>query len=183
MSEQIINHDDTTIVADSSQVGSFPIRQDITVLPADDPKKLELGWKIYEGHECYKVKTQGLTWEQIHIREHWPKNEFGEYEFHHSADRFEDGNEGSELLTFSHWAAREGKTDYDRFDYKPEEIYHYYKLGKVKSTYVYHDEINRVIYWSEYCYSTLIFKKDDRQCWVETNLVVCNPETVKMMNV
>jgi hypothetical protein len=29
-------------------VGAFPIRQDITVLPADDPKKLRLGWVIYE---------------------------------------------------------------------------------------------------------------------------------------
>lgn len=31
-------------------VGSMPIRQDITVLPADDPEKLRLGWVIYE-HE------------------------------------------------------------------------------------------------------------------------------------
>lgn len=29
-------------------VGALPIRQDITVLPADDPKKLRLGWIIYE---------------------------------------------------------------------------------------------------------------------------------------
>lgn len=29
-------------------VGAMPIRQDITVLPADDPKKLRLGWVIYE---------------------------------------------------------------------------------------------------------------------------------------
>jgi hypothetical protein len=29
-------------------VGAMPIRQDITVLPADDPKKLRLGWIIYE---------------------------------------------------------------------------------------------------------------------------------------
>jgi len=27
---------------------NFPIKQDITVLPADDPKKLKLGWVIYE---------------------------------------------------------------------------------------------------------------------------------------
>ena len=32
----------------ADNVGAFPIRQDITVLPADDPKKLRLGWVIYE---------------------------------------------------------------------------------------------------------------------------------------
>ena len=40
---------DTLIcVASPETVGAFPIRQDITVLPADDPKKLRLGWVIYE---------------------------------------------------------------------------------------------------------------------------------------
>lgn len=36
------------LVATPDTVGAFPIRQDITVLPADDPKKLRLGWVIYE---------------------------------------------------------------------------------------------------------------------------------------
>jgi len=42
--------DSTKIVVTASPdtVGAFPIRQDITVLPADDPKKLRLGWVIYE---------------------------------------------------------------------------------------------------------------------------------------
>lgn len=42
--------DSTTVlvVASPENVGAFPIRQDITVLPADDPKKLRLGWVIYE---------------------------------------------------------------------------------------------------------------------------------------
>jgi hypothetical protein len=26
----------------------LPVRQDITVLPADDPKRLRLGWVVYE---------------------------------------------------------------------------------------------------------------------------------------
>ena len=40
---------DTVICTASPEtVGAFPIRQDITVLPADDPKKLRLGWVIYE---------------------------------------------------------------------------------------------------------------------------------------
>jgi len=36
------------VIANPENVGAFPIRQDITVLPADDPKKLRLGWVIYE---------------------------------------------------------------------------------------------------------------------------------------
>jgi hypothetical protein len=36
------------VVASPDTVGAFPIRQDITVLPADDPKKLRLGWVVYE---------------------------------------------------------------------------------------------------------------------------------------
>jgi len=36
------------VVASPENVGAFPIRQDITVLPADDPRKLRLGWVIYE---------------------------------------------------------------------------------------------------------------------------------------
>lgn len=36
------------VLAPAEYVGAFPIRQDITVLPADDPKKLRLGWIIYE---------------------------------------------------------------------------------------------------------------------------------------
>ena len=36
------------VLAPAEYVGAFPIRQDITVLPADDPKKLRLGWVIYE---------------------------------------------------------------------------------------------------------------------------------------
>ena len=36
------------LLAPADSVGAMPIRQDITVLPADDPKKLRLGWVIYE---------------------------------------------------------------------------------------------------------------------------------------
>lgn len=40
--------DAVLVVASPDTVGAFPVRQDITVLPADDPKKLRLGWVIYE---------------------------------------------------------------------------------------------------------------------------------------
>ena len=43
-----MDKDTVLVVASPETVGAFPIRQDITVLPADDPKKLRLGWVIYE---------------------------------------------------------------------------------------------------------------------------------------
>ena len=36
------------VTAPAQFVGAIPIRQDITVLPADDPKRLRLGWIVYE---------------------------------------------------------------------------------------------------------------------------------------
>lgn len=36
------------VLAPGEYVGAFPIRQDITVIPADDPRKIRLGWVIYE---------------------------------------------------------------------------------------------------------------------------------------
>ena len=43
-----MNADMVLVVASPDTVGVFPIRQDITVLPADDPVRLRLGWVIYE---------------------------------------------------------------------------------------------------------------------------------------
>lgn len=40
--------DTVFVLAPAEYIGAMPIRQDITVLPADDPKKLRLGWIIYE---------------------------------------------------------------------------------------------------------------------------------------
>jgi hypothetical protein len=36
------------VLAPAQFVGAMPVRQDITVLPADDPKRLRLGWVVYE---------------------------------------------------------------------------------------------------------------------------------------
>ena len=36
------------LLAPAEYVGAIPVRQDITVLPADSPKELRLGWVIYE---------------------------------------------------------------------------------------------------------------------------------------
>jgi len=36
------------VLAPAQFVGAMPIRQDISVLPADDPKRLRLGWVVFE---------------------------------------------------------------------------------------------------------------------------------------
>ena len=36
------------VLAPAEYIGAIPVRQDITVLPADNPKELRLGWVIYE---------------------------------------------------------------------------------------------------------------------------------------
>ena len=36
------------VLAPAQFVGAMPVRQDITVLPCDDPKKLRLGWVVFE---------------------------------------------------------------------------------------------------------------------------------------
>lgn len=36
------------ILAPAQFVGAMPVRQDVTVLPADDPRKLRLGWVVFE---------------------------------------------------------------------------------------------------------------------------------------
>lgn len=38
----------TYCLAPAETVGAIPVRQDITVLPADNPRELRLGWVIYE---------------------------------------------------------------------------------------------------------------------------------------
>jgi len=40
--------DTVFVLAPAEYLGAMPIRQDITVLPADDPVKIRLGWVIYE---------------------------------------------------------------------------------------------------------------------------------------
>jgi len=36
------------VLAPPEYVGAMPIRQDITVIPADEPRVLRLGWVVYE---------------------------------------------------------------------------------------------------------------------------------------
>lgn len=53
--------DTVYLLAPAEYVGAFPIRQDITVLPADDPKKLRLGWVIYEEVGIVVINTYAVA--------------------------------------------------------------------------------------------------------------------------
>ena len=53
--------DTVYLLAPAEYVGAFPIRQDITVLPADDPKKLRLGWVIYEEVGIVIINTYAVA--------------------------------------------------------------------------------------------------------------------------
>ena len=53
--------DTVFLLAPAEYVGAFPIRQDITVLPADDPKKLRLGWVIYEEIGIVIINTYAIA--------------------------------------------------------------------------------------------------------------------------
>ena len=40
---------------------TFPVRKDITVLPADDPKKLKLGWIVCESIGIGIINTAAIS--------------------------------------------------------------------------------------------------------------------------
>jgi hypothetical protein len=41
--------------------GAFPVRQDITVLPSDDPERLRLGWVVYEEVGMAVINDYAIT--------------------------------------------------------------------------------------------------------------------------
>lgn len=65
----------TTKIVSPDTVGAFPIREDITVLPPDDPKKLRLGlifmespWtRILGVDDCYAIHSEKSI--SIHLDE------------------------------------------------------------------------------------------------------------------
>lgn len=47
--------------ATSKFVGAIPVRQNITVLPADNPRELRLGWVIHEEIGMVVINDQALS--------------------------------------------------------------------------------------------------------------------------
>ena len=48
-------------VADPEFVGVMPVRQDISVIPADEPRRLSLGWVVYEEIGCGILVPRGVA--------------------------------------------------------------------------------------------------------------------------
>jgi hypothetical protein len=55
------------VLAPAEYVGAFPVRQDITVLPADDPKKLRLGWVVYEEVGIVVVNDYAIARVEVNV--------------------------------------------------------------------------------------------------------------------
>lgn len=53
--------DTVFVLADPDFVGVMPIRQDIQVIPADDPRNLRLGWVVYEEIGVAVVNNMAVT--------------------------------------------------------------------------------------------------------------------------
>ena len=55
------------VLAPAEYVGAMPIRQDITVLPADDPKKLRLGWVVYEEMGVVVINDYAIARVEVNV--------------------------------------------------------------------------------------------------------------------
>lgn len=66
------------------EISAFPIRQDITVLPADDPKKLRLDWVIYEIGPGETIKSM--------CEKRLSKEEFEKWEYETNCQRGQETN-------------------------------------------------------------------------------------------
>ena len=53
------------VLAPAEFVGVMPVRQEVTVIPADQPNKLRLGWVIYEEIGITVVNPKGLSQIQV----------------------------------------------------------------------------------------------------------------------
>ncbi len=61
MVSKIVPSGSVYAVADPEFVGVLPLRQDISVLPADEPKRLSLGWVCYESIGIVIANARGCA--------------------------------------------------------------------------------------------------------------------------
>ena len=156
-------------IGEPEYVGNFPIRQDITVLPAGDPKKLRLGFKLYEGFEIH-WPADGLLLE----KEMSDPNNLEEIE----------GSERKKYIGLSH-LDKEGNNEFaiTKFsDLKVGDEIHTCQ-GLMKITDLNEAEQTGFARQSNYLGCQLEFAKDDRECWVSNNIIMCNWDNIKATTV
>lgn len=91
---------------DPKFIGAFLIRNEMTILPAEDPTRLKLEWTIYEqmGFEVLRFpEGHNLTPEQIYHDRYWPRDEKGEPLYHKPITVKEDLKIGDKLLIKEIW--------------------------------------------------------------------------------
>jgi len=128
-------------VGASEYVGALPIRQDITVLPADDPKKMLLDWVCLEGDVVLK---DGESFSE--------------------EDDFEDIKFGDDKKV------RVSKSRLKNFDdlKDGDVVYSTWYDGKVVAMKVEGlntDRQNALGRLNDYCWGHLHFNDDIRECW------------------
>jgi len=137
--------------------GSFPIRQDITVLPSDDPKKLRLAWVYLEGEIILKSQNGFYTdfiFDEVDINGRKVKLPKGRL------CSFDDIKEGDKVYSTG-YDGEVVKMTVESMDFKNKTA-----LGKVR----------------ESCYGNLSFNKDKRYCWICSGYMFVNEQALANFN-
>jgi hypothetical protein len=138
--------------------GEFPIRQDITILPSDDPKRLKLGWIFLEGEVVLKSQKGfylGFLFDEIDMNGTKLKMPKGRLR---NIDEIKEGD-----LVYSTWY------DGEVVAMRVEGINLESKsaLGKINDS----------------CYGNLYFENDARKCWTCDGYMFINRDALARLNV
>lgn len=131
----------------------FPIRQDITVLPADAPKKIKLGFVFFEGEVILKSKKGfylDFIYDEIEVDGTKVRMPRGRLE------SFDDIQEGD--VVYSTWYDEEVVAMTVENINKEDHT----ALGKLDNN----------------CYGNLSFDKDCRKCWTCNGYMMLNTEAI-----
>ena len=127
---------------EAKYVGEFPLRQDVTVLPADDGKHLLLDWVCLEGEVVLKDEDsfgEDTDLESIDVRGRSKKLEVPKSRL----KNFDDLKDGD--IVYSTW--------YDG------------KVVAMKVESLDPDGKSALGRLNDYCYGSLYFNDDIRECW------------------
>jgi hypothetical protein len=133
--------------------GEIPVRQNITVLPSDDPEKFRLNWYVFEGDIILR------DGEGFNQKEYYEEVDIGPRDISLHKDRlkiFEDIKVGDTV--YCTW-----------YDESPVAM----EIQKV-------NEQDKTAWakLSESCFATLSFNKDIRECWCCAGYCMINNEAL-----
>ena len=153
-------------IGETEHLSEFPVRQDIPVSPADDPKRLK-GRVSYLGNIIYRVskKATSLTEEEIFDRNKLPKFKNGNYRYHKTIKKEDSLKVGDKVLVY-------------KWDYK-------YEFATIRNIYSDHYPFCASVRENDetHVYHTLLFGKDDRNCWIADGICIINTGAIKRLEV